>query len=108
MSTGVPTISRSYRDPQGCTFHIDGHVYRYVRPEAKEQVRRFLDSLLAVKWVEERRIPGSLEVRDHSVLAMLAPLVSNDYGQGLWLEHEVVSFVSYPFAWTPSMLHAAA
>lgn len=98
----------SFRDPAGFVILTDDKVYRYIKPEAKGTLLRFLQSADAAAWVASGKIPKSEELADPAVLASLRTLCGAKCdSEGLWLEHETVPFASYPFEWCPEMLYAA-
>lgn len=105
-------LSASFRDPQGRVVAVDGAVIRAVAPDAAEQLTRFLGSASGERLLRARRIPHtepigdaeSARLRADPRLGDLAP----DLDRAIFLRHEAIPFVSYPYEWPPEMLYAAA
>ena len=102
---GRATIdSGSYRDPSGFVFHVDEDVFRRVDEPTWLLMKRISETGLMDRLVDEKMLVAS-EVIDSEdeKHAQLAKLV----GEGRFLSHERVEFISYPYEWSISMLAAA-
>jgi SAM-dependent methyltransferase len=82
---------RSFRDPGGRVFIVNGRVFRKVQPDAFSRLQSFLSTKAAKTLIANKQLVGTQIVET-----------------GKLLEHERVPFVSYPYEWPPEMLHSAA
>ncbi len=97
----------SFRDPDGFVVRHEGRVYRYVLPHAVEQVRSFLSSRAAAKWILEGALAGTAILSvPHASLP--GPLRDDLPSGAIVLEHQPLPFTNYPHEWPAEMLHAAA
>lgn len=78
----------TFRDPQGRLYRDGGRIFREVYPQYSDQVLSWVQSPLARRWMQERRL---VRTEIHT-----APP-----NQRLVLEHEPVFFPSYPWEWSP-------
>lgn len=83
-------------DSCGRIFRWKGRLFRAIRNEMVEEVRRLFSSGMVKELVDERLFPKSWAT-DYSI-----------DGYGLVIEHEKISNVSYPFEWSFTMLKDAA
>ncbi len=104
-------LAVSFRDPAGSLFSIDGRILRLVTPYGYPDATAFLNSKLARTWMDSGRIVPSHALDDHQMAEVLAiPEVKSLYQTGngqMLVEHERVTFPSFPYEWPPEMLHAA-
>lgn len=112
MSAG-PGFDRaaSFRDPAGSLFVFQGRIIRIVNPAGQQDLWAFLESKAGQKMVESGEVVRS-RILDHGESSQLLadPKVQSlfDGRQGqIILEHERISFPSFPYEWAPEMLHAA-
>lgn len=106
MASSLP----SFRDPSGSLYSIRGRIIRTVRSCASDDLHSFLDSVTARRYIEEGRIV-STRVLDPSEYPTVTDLIHESADGGLVdaiLEHERISFPSFPAEWAPEMLYAAA
>jgi predicted RNA methylase len=100
----------SFRDPAGRLFRIGGRIIRIVNSAGSPDLRGFLASRTSQRFAESGRLPGT-EVLDPATVRTLfereglASLLDAD--DPLIVEHEKIPFQSFPYEWSPEMLHAA-
>ncbi|MFN7935819.1 MAG: class I SAM-dependent methyltransferase [Bryobacteraceae bacterium] len=87
---------RSFRDPAGEVIDTEARILRRVNKEALESLERVL------RAQDEQRLQGVVGTKRLDV----SP-VEESGGDSVWLEHERIPFVSYPYEWPAEMLHAA-
>ncbi len=95
MSAAGQESLETFRDPAGSLRIEEGRVLRTVRPEYAGTAVTFLESAIARRWMAQRRLIPTRKVD------------SRPNGEIL-LEHERVSFPTYPWEWTPGQWFAAA
>jgi SAM-dependent methyltransferase len=98
---------RSFRDPDGFVFQSGHRILRCVFPHAAANIRLFLSSPCAVRWMQEGILsPSAILDPSGDGLPMNAP---DRIPEGaIVLEHAPIPFSNYPYEWTPEMLHCAA
>jgi 2-polyprenyl-3-methyl-5-hydroxy-6-metoxy-1,4-benzoquinol methylase len=102
-STALHLIPSSFRDPAGRVLTFSDRIVRIVNLGAVRDLRGFLDSAaFRVSVNRGQLIPTTI----------LGPAEANelfklDLGDAMVLEHERVSFPSYPYEWPPEMLFQA-
>ena len=84
----------TFRDPAGSLYFDDAKVLRHVRPAFAAEAESFLDSPLAKKWMESRRMVSTV-------------IGGRDADGSLLLEHERIEYPTYPWEWTPGQWAAA-
>ncbi len=123
MSDGISAVSGSdssldtkplvvsFRDPAGSLFAIDGRILRIVNPLGQADARAFLSSGRGRQLMEKGQVvPSKIldEKETAKILSNPKVKVLYDTMQGVMaVEHERVSFPSFPYEWPPEMLHAA-
>jgi SAM-dependent methyltransferase len=90
----------SLRDPEGYVFERDGAILRFVRSSALPRVQRLLKSRSFARLRENGKFVGSK-------LANIAPEAIGE-NDGAVIEHERITFPTYPSEWHPEMLADAA
>jgi SAM-dependent methyltransferase len=96
----------SFRDPAGCVLHLDGQIYRRVGGGSASVITQLEQSGLlrewsAGGWIVETRL---LESGD-PVIARLG----GSHGDGfVYLHHQKIPWISYPYEWPVTMLADAA
>lgn len=93
----------SFRDPGGRVFRLPGRILRSVEPSHVGDLEAFLETRTAQDAIAN----GSL-VRSNRVSPEEAESLGLPQSAGLWLEHELIPFPSFPYEWPAEMLHAAA
>ena len=91
----------SFRDPAGRVVVQENRVLRVVNKAGEDELSAFLASQVAA-----RLLSSSVLVRTERVSSDLAQLASSLNGCSVY-EHELIPFASYPYEWSPHMLHAA-
>jgi SAM-dependent methyltransferase len=91
----TPVAACSFRDPEGSVVRRDGRVLRHVEPAAAARLRAFLVSPLGRALMDEGALVETWEL-------------PREEDNSAWFEHRRVAFPSYPYEWSPAMLHAAA
>jgi SAM-dependent methyltransferase len=110
-ATQAAGLGASFRDPAGSLFRYQGRVLRVVNPVGVADLTTFLDSASGKKLMDAGSIVPTRALDAAESRPLLAdPDVRSLYdgraGQ-LLLEHERVDFPSFPYEWTPELLHAA-
>ena len=90
----------SFRDPSSGVFEHDGRILRWFAPDRSDSMREFLDSPLAGELRDDGWIQGWTILSDDRL--------PNGAPAGLWLEHERLPFVSYPYEWPFALLARCA
>ena len=108
-SSRAHAIVASFRDPAGRVALLRDRVLRAVRAEALPDLDAFLASGAAKTLLASGLLVPTTVLDDGAVGALraepaLAPILD---GAARVLEHERVWFPSYPYEWSPAMLHAA-
>ncbi len=96
MTAGASAAIQTFRDPAG-SLRVEGNIVRRtVRPQYARASLDFLDSEMALEWVNQGRL--------------IATSVAGESARGgeIFLEHPRVFFPSYPWEWTPAAWIAAA
>jgi len=119
VSNGVPVsfpstdgrLASSFRDPAGRVVLYRDRVLRIVNPAGMLDLTAFLDSGAGRKAVEKGLVVGTRRLSREEAADLLAdPSFAEFAGTGQdvsVLEHERVSFPSYPYEWPAEMLFAA-
>ncbi|HWT03631.1 MAG TPA: methyltransferase domain-containing protein [Pyrinomonadaceae bacterium] len=102
----------SFRDPAGRLLILDGRVIRVVKKSAEPDLRAALSSAALKKFLAEGKLVrtdflDADEARALSARGEVASALEDGDGESLLVEHERVPFASFPYEWTPEMLHAA-
>jgi ribosomal protein L11 methylase PrmA len=99
-------ILGSFRDPFGSVFEIRGRVFRGIKKEKDLLVHKFLGSSFYKKNVG-KQIVKTKEISKAEVLeAGISLDVINKFS--LWVEHERIDFITYPYEWSFEFLRCAA
>jgi SAM-dependent methyltransferase len=97
---------RSFRDPSGCLFSINGQTVRIVKPEAVPVLTEFLLTDTWTRFGGEGRLISTRKIQPSEIPWLLSECRLEE--SGLVVEHDTVPFQSYPFEWPFEMLRAAA
>ena len=104
-------LTVSFRDPAGSLFPLDGRIFRIVNAIGAPDMEAFLESTVARGFLEERRIAGTRRLTAVETRRLLEDRrVRRHYSAisgEMLVEHERIDFPSFPYEWTPEMLHAA-
>ena len=98
----------SFRDPDGYLFKTGNRILRYVLPHAGAAVRAFLDSRLAVSWMNQGKLVHSTILENPSEFELPPECAGRLPPGALIVEHTPISFRNYPYEWAPEMLRSAA
>lgn len=106
MTVGAAGI-RSFRDPAGCVFALGDRVFRALTDSAAARAVPEILSLAPVRSAVDRgafvrsRVVASEEILQADSLPLFERPVH------LFVEHDRVPFLSYPYEWPPEMLWQA-
>ena len=105
------SLAVSFRDPAGSVFPLDGRIYRVVNAVGIPDLEAFLESPAAQEFIAKRQVASTrqLEIDEEQRLmedGRVRHIFEAASGQTI-LEHERIEFPSFPYEWTPEMLHAA-
>ena len=100
-------MRRSFRDPDGFVFRVDGRVLRCVFPHAVENLRTFLSSAVAREWRDEGVLSSATLLSPEDSAALPAEVADLVHSGSIFVEQEPIWFPSYPYEWPPEMLRAA-
>ena len=104
-------IAASFRDPAGSLFRFQDRILRVVNPAGVADLMAFLNSPAAHKFLKSGSVVGTRpldESESHELVAesAIGRLFEARAAQ-MMVEHERIEFPSFPYEWTPEMLHAA-
>jgi 2-polyprenyl-3-methyl-5-hydroxy-6-metoxy-1,4-benzoquinol methylase len=103
-------VTSSFRDPAGRLFLIDGRIIRIVNSSGVPDLRAFLESSTSGQFIGSGRLVRTdiLEATAASDLLEEGEINLFDPADGsIVVEHEQVPFQSFPYEWSPEMLHSA-
>lgn len=104
--------SVSFRDPAGKVFFHQGQLFRAINKTGEEDFQRALNSPILEKFVKTDHLVKVFELEISEKAALLNEIESKHYlikeTFSRLVKHEVIPFRSYPYEWTPEMLHSAA
>ena len=101
--------SYSLRDPAGKVFEIDSQIYRQIHSKSKTNWEKIKTSKAFKSFIDKGLFVRTWELSDED-LSSLNFHVQKRFGQfeeDLYLGHERVPFISYPYEWAPEMLQEA-
>lgn len=104
-------MSVSFRDPSGKVFSHHDQFYRIINSSGEADFARALKSKMLERFVNDRTVVGYDEVpsEEFEHLCQQNPEIESAGADAVRvLRHERIPFRSYPYEWTPGMLHAAA
>lgn len=104
--TPAGRVPGSFRDPAGCVFRAGGRIFRGVRQPAVASVLAFLASDFYRRHATHA-IVGTRVVEPNAV-AEAGLAVEAVQSFAIWLEHQPIEFISYPYEWSFEQLRAAA
>ncbi|MCB9262750.1 MAG: SAM-dependent methyltransferase [Flavobacteriales bacterium] len=87
-------LSSSFRDPSGYVFKKDDFVYRHISKSGIENYDRFMQNGLYEQLAKKKYLVRHEETERNGTTAVIKP--------------EQISFISYPYEWSFSMLKDAA
>jgi ribosomal protein L11 methylase PrmA len=99
-------IPSSFRDPFGSVFEIKGRIFRGIKKEKELLTHQFLGSSF-FKCNAGKKIVNTKEISITEILdAGLSRDVADNFS--LWVEHERIDFITYPYEWSFEFLRQAA
>lgn len=97
-------VAASFRDPAGYVFWREGRLFRAVGPDYAEDLRRLVQEDLLNELIDRQWLVPTTLVEDD-----LAAELAAEHGEGmLFLEHEPIEPITYPYEWSVAMLADAA
>jgi SAM-dependent methyltransferase len=102
----------SFRDPAGRLLIVDNRVIRIINERAAaDDLKTLLDSGDLKGFLDEGKLVRT-DFLDADAVKTLSARdevagVLDTGGQSVFVEHERIPFASFPYEWTPEMLHAA-
>lgn len=99
-------VPGSFRDPAGHVFSVSGRVFRGISNDSTDQFRNFLRSPF-FKVYAGTLIVHTKEVSHEDALMAGVP-ADHVQAYGMWVEHEPLPFISYPYEWSFESLKEAA
>jgi len=105
-------MTASFRDPSGRVLHYNGKILRTINSNGLEEYETALNSEALKGFIESGNVVTAEELNLSEVDSLSKDLIEN-FGIGKKdiekiVEHEKIPFPSYPYEWTPAMLHSAA
>jgi 2-polyprenyl-3-methyl-5-hydroxy-6-metoxy-1,4-benzoquinol methylase len=110
-SSLASVFAASFRDPAGRLCVVDGRIIRIVNRFAVPDLRSFLDSDTARKFLASGHLPHTRILESTEVSSLLEKKRIEVFHAGedsLVIEHEALPFLNFPCEWSPEMLYAAA
>ena len=96
----------SFRDPAGAVFNAGGRIFRGISSAAATHFRDFIGSSFFSRHAGTR-IVQTREI--HPEEAQAAGIPATDVQAfDMWVEHEALPFISYPYEWSFTALQQAA
>lgn len=105
------TRKLSLRDPAGSLYDVDGRLIRVVNSAGLPHLNATLESPTFVSLQQSNKLAGTRVLLPDEAKPMLTRLEGQGVdleSVGKLLEHDRVHFTSFPYEWSPQMLHAAA
>ena len=106
MNSSSEPLQGSFRDPDGHVYIHDGRVFRGLRGKSAA----FLEKFVETSFFKDRKnlsIVNTWKIEQAELLELGFSQDTVDRYK-LWLEHEKLNFVSYPFEWSFELLRRAA
>ncbi len=109
-TTRDATSDFSFRDPAGHFWMEKGRAFRWVLSDHAPDILQFLSQAKVKQWIASKKLVASRPLELSEVLESFSPHTREKIqsSSGILLEHECIEFPSYPYEWSPAMLHAAA
>lgn len=102
----------SFRDPAGFVCTIDKRIFRFIHNKETPHIDAILNSPSVTAFTKEKKIVATKLLSPEEIHNLVSvDSFSNDVDPamiGTVVEHEKISFPSYPYEWAPEMLYAAA
>ena len=91
----------SFRDPSGYVFHRHGRVFRAIDDCTHSVLKRLIDQGIISRLVDDQLLIDTVPVTDPQLHQKLT--IENS-GYRHFLEHKLITPITYPYEWTVSML----
>ena len=98
-------VEGSFRDPSGYVFQREGRIFRAIDDECARVLREISDAGQLARLIDSKSIVDTSFVSDSELNSQLA---AEQPGYEDFLEHEVLSTITFPYEWSISMLADAA
>jgi SAM-dependent methyltransferase len=105
MTVRSATSAASFRDPAAQVFFCDGRVFRAIDSATNQALKALEQKGILSKWAAEGKIVSTKWVTKEQFEPAELPIMPDT---AAFLEHEFLSFISYPSEWSLSMLADAA
>lgn len=99
-------VPGSYRDPSSHVYLCDNRVFRGIKADQAEVMKTFLSSSLFEKHNGTNLVSTKISNEKSLKSAGLPSEVIANYD--LWLEHEKLKFLTFPYEWSFAQLKSAA
>ena len=99
-------VQGSFRDPDGCVFIASGKVFRGVSSRSSAFLRKFLQS----EFYESRAGSTLIVTKEVSSCDVILSGISKSQvdAYDMWVEHERIPLITYPYEWCFESLKQAA
>src|SRR5688572_3867696 len=94
-------IGGSFRDPAGYVFQRDGKIFRAIDSTVAETLRGLERDGILARWIETGAVVGTRFVEDPGLQAALA---AEHAPFDLFLEHDRLALLTFPYEWSVSMV----
>lgn len=105
QTTSSERIAGSFRDPSGYVFKKNGAIFRAIDAGCQNILTDLRERGLLQKLLDKKLIVGTQFVEEPKLKSELA---REHPGYENFLQHELISPISYPYEWSVSMLADAA
>jgi 2-polyprenyl-3-methyl-5-hydroxy-6-metoxy-1,4-benzoquinol methylase len=111
VKSSTATTLGSFRDPAGRVLLLNDRVLRVVTGPAALELKRFLDTKIARAQAAQARLVKTTFLESGAAEWNLLPPgigpLSDARAGSVIVEHELIAPRSFPYEWSPLMLHAA-
>ena len=101
----------SFRDPSGHLLSVNGRILRVINKSALPDVNAYLASNVARAFVETGRLVNTWILDSAALNGLTAGInladILRETDWGMIVEHDKISFPTFPYEWTPEMLYRA-
>ncbi|HZS48083.1 MAG TPA: class I SAM-dependent methyltransferase [Blastocatellia bacterium] len=97
----------SFRDPSGRLVRLGDRIIRIVGKEGIFDLKAFLSSSTASKFLNSKNLVGTTFISDAEVIEMVRQNLPTVSDQSSFVEHERIPFQSFPYEWPAEMLYKA-
>ena len=105
-------MTASFREPSGRVVHYGDRILRTINKNGLEEYETALNSKTLKSFIKSGNLVSAKELRSNE-FDLTSDELNAKFGIGKdeitnIIEHEKIPFPSYPYEWTPAMLHSAA